>query len=145
MANQYTILLQAKINEAGFQTYITGLANKYTLILKGALSGAVAGATATTGGAIGNVTTATTAASTANQKLTYTSQQAQAALIGQANAFKTAGNVTREFTDNAGNLVRVVSNYDNAFGQGIVSTSVWSQKTQALNTTLKTKIGRAHV
>lgn len=127
--NSYTILLQAKINEAGFQTYLNSLKN---FSIK--LNATIAGVTTSVGG----TTAATSGATQATQKLTYASREAQTALRAQADAFRAAGNITTEYTDKTGNLVRVVGQFTNVQGEAVTSTSVWSGKTGELDTRLKT-------
>jgi TP901 family phage tail tape measure protein len=129
MANEYTIKLQAIINEAALITSLNEFSKKYTLQLKANIAKMteVAAGSANSSGA-----------TSATKKLTYESQVAQAALVAQAKAFKDAGNVTKEYSDNLGNLTKVVSNYKNTQGNAEVATVAWSSKTESLNTGLKT-------
>ena len=85
-ANNYTILLSAKINEASLQANINSLANKYTVMLKGAISGI--------SGAINPVVnTGAEAVTAAQARLTAVQEElavAQANVISATNALTVA-------------------------------------------------------
>ena len=92
--NNYTIELQAKINEATFATYVQGLANKYTIMLKGALS-QVAGATTATAGATSSAAGAVNSASQATTTLQAKIAQGQQSIndkIAEWNRLATPAN-----------------------------------------------------
>jgi hypothetical protein len=125
MANEYSIMLNAMINDSSIIKEMERLANKYTLTLKAAISGVAETGDGATGGA-----------TQATKKLGYASAEAQRQLVGFATEQKNLSRVTKESLDPLKKLETVTVSYKDAVLGNVVTTTRWDKSNQMLATSM---------